>query len=307
MEHGFEYFDSNQRENFIAAMLLLVIEVDRDVRDALCRDFRKCVGLSAAAELRDAGREASLVGESESSRRSDLWLRFDDGVGLIELKSHGAWDPVAVAAQLRDQAGGRLKNIPGKVLGVLLLAPRLLHTASTKNFLSWGTIVRTLRTASPKGELSKRVVTHLETYVERDIGLPEGGHMNVRETARQVAILREFLTSCFVAVGGTAESSRALYTTHGDGEPRREGEWGWYGISVPFKYHGESYRVGVYEYTETPAERSDAKEHAWLEAYQMNGGDLIVELPFDGSLASADLEGLRSRFANAWSASKVLK
>lgn len=299
MNHGFAHFDAHRRENFVAAALLFLLETEPASSKALCTLFLSRAGLPDAP-LSDLGRETSLVSAQGESGRSDLWLRFPDGVLLIEVKSHGAWSADDVAKQLARYREGTLAMLPGKVLGAVLLTPRVLGMRDGTRLITWGEVIRTIRGASPDGLVAARVVAHLERHVERDLGLPEGGRMNVRETARQVAALREFLKSCVRAVDGKLRTNDPFWMTPGDGEPLRNDGWAWRGMSVPFDLEEKEFRIGVYDYVAAPAGCDAATAHAWLEAYRGGKESPVVELAFEGSLALADLDALRQRFVEAW-------
>lgn len=299
MNHGFRHFPSNHLENFVASTLLLLLETDPHSRAALCRRLRSAAGLTPeGAELLDLGREATLTGANGELGYSDLWLRFPEGVLLVELKKPG-WPVAKVRAQLERYRDGTLAKTGEPPIGAVLVAPRVLGGAAPAGFVSWGEVIRGIREAGPEGALAKRVIAHLEKQMERDIGLAEGGRMDVREVARQVASLKSFLRSCALEIGGDPEPD-AIYTTPSDGEPLRRDGWAWHGVSVPFVLGRTRFRVGVYHYAEAPDGEEAALKHAWLEAYQANSDSPLVELPFDGSLAPDDLDRLRTLFRDAW-------
>lgn len=66
-----------------------------------------------------------MLDVSESgSRRSDIWLRFEEGILLLELKTRSNWDPAAVARQVDEQRRSKCRGEP--VQHSVLLAPRRL-------------------------------------------------------------------------------------------------------------------------------------------------------------------------------------
>lgn len=306
MNHGFDHFDRSTDENFVSAMLLLLLETDADARRAVCGLLRsRAPRLAGNDEPIEIGRERPLRGRNGEEGWSDLWLRFADGTLVVEVKTHDRWSVAHIEAQVARYRDGTLGNPAEPVADVVLLAPRVFGGGKPSGFVSWGEVIRVLRDLPAVGPLATRVIAHLERCVERDIGLEKGARMDVRETARQVAAIREFLKSCLLAVGGKPKDQ--LYTTPGNGEPLRKDGWAWHGLSIPFAAGDEAYRVGVYQYAEAPSDRQDALKHPWLEAYRERDDKLVVELPFHGSLAPADLEQLRTDFSREWAASPVVK
>lgn len=301
MNKGFAHFDGCFRENFIAGMLLLLLEMDERFRDRFVRVVRTRAGLPPGERLLELDREKWMKADEDGRRqRGDLWLRFADGVVLVELKTHGRWDRESVAAQVKRQESGEFGGLPAKPLAVVLVGPRAIGLPNRCHFLSWGEVIRELRASGPPSAIGLVVAKHLEDHVERDIGFAEGGMVDIKQTARNVAVLKAFLHSCVLGIDGRLETESALWTTFGDGEPRRGGGWAWYGLSVPFRLRNEQFRVGVYHYAETPTGREDCMAHPWLEMYRMRDDELCVELPFPSTLDPAALDELRESFRKAW-------
>lgn len=299
MNHGFDHFDSSHQENFISAMLLLLMECDEAVRRELCGLFLERAGVTEwEPRLVDLGRERSIRCADGIDRRVDLWLRFPQGILVVEVKTTETWQADYIELQVERYRTGTLRNPESAVGAAVLLVPRALDKAVGTGAVTWGAVVRHLRGLESASPLAERAITHIENLVERDIGIPEGAVMNVRETARHVGALRDFLVSCVRAIDGKPQGS--LWTTPGDGEPLRRDGWAWYGLSIPFSIGDETFRLGVYEYVETPTGLEVALKHPWLEMYRNCDDQNVVELEFDGNLSPGHLDELRKEFVDAW-------
>jgi hypothetical protein len=102
---GFAHFDENHRENFYAAVVLLVMELDEDAKRVIAGLVCDALRITSSLELVAFGREARLhTGDGEDSARVDIWLLFrgEHGLGhaFVEVKTHDRWDPHHVAAQV---------------------------------------------------------------------------------------------------------------------------------------------------------------------------------------------------------------
>jgi hypothetical protein len=305
MSLGFDHFDNSHRENFLSALLLLVMEGDSAAQELLVGLIRARAGVLDLGRLREFGREARFSkDEHDRYQRSDLWLQFDHGTVLVEVKSHGGWDPVSVAEQVRKQSAGSLVRSGETAKGVVLLAPRLLAQASPHTFLGWSDVIAGLRNLKSTSTLTNLVLRHLETHVERPMGFQNQPVADLAAAARTISCLREFLRTCARRVDGVPDS-KELYLTGADGEPNRHDGWAWFGLSVPFKLVNSSYRVGVYTYPETPTGREEAKQGAWLEVYREAEYEPLVEQRFDATaLAPQQLDAACADFVKAWNARK---
>jgi hypothetical protein len=302
MKTGFGHFDASHRENFIAALLLFAMELDEPVQRLVVERVRKQTARVELGAFRGLGREARLpIDEEGAHRRADLWLLFDAGVVLVEVKSHGRWNPESVTAQLKAQAsGGRLVRTGQPIVNAILLAPRAVANHRADHYLSWSDLIRDLRNIESRSAVASAMLRHLEAHVERPIGVVDIDLGELDRAARTVACLHEFLRSCVEAVGGEPRV-REIFLTRGDGEPNRWNGWAWHGVSVPFAKDGRRYRVGIYHYVETPAGQESAIKQPWLEAYEHDEQEPLVahQLPTP-SLTSESLDVARERFVAAW-------
>lgn len=225
--------------------------------------------------------------------------------GFVEVKTHDRWGAEEVAAQVLDQANRpRLARGGDRIAGSVLLAPdrlcaRVREVAPDVPTLSWSTLMERVRARSADSRLTQHVLRHLEAHVERPTGIANRTLSGFQEATTTVACLRQFLVSCVAEIGGGRAGG--LNTTHGDGEPYRWNGWAWFGVSVPFSLQDEKYRLGIYEYVETPPGEEPARDSLWLEAYV---GDNPVPVAFTkfnpATLASKELDAARAAFLEAW-------
>jgi hypothetical protein len=312
MKSGFAHFDDSHRENFCAAVLLLTLEIEDDVRAAIANAVLTALGITAACELVSAGREARLAVEDEEEgyARVDLWLLFRQGAehfyAFIEVKSHERWDARAVADQVTDQAAHRrLVRSAHEIRGSVLLAPARLcervRLARDVPTLSWTTLLNSLRVCARTSRLTQHAVRHLEEHVDRPIGIADRTLSEFQQATTTIACLREFLAACVADIGGAL--TKGLNMTPGDGEPLRWSGWAWHGISVPFTLDGKKHRLGIYNYIETPPGEEASLEMPWLEAYEDSAQDPIAFVPFNPpTLAPSALDAARAQFQSEWRA-----
>ena len=180
MKSGFAHFDGSDRENFIAAVLLLTMELDEAVKAVVIEIVRDALGIEEGRPLLSFGREARLEqSEDGEYARADLWFLFgppsDQVYGFVEIKTHDNWDHARVADQVRDQCKRAVVRNPHPVRGSVLLGPdRLVRDVrgsdATVLTLTWSTLLSRVRTRplSPFAELALR---HIEDNMERPAGL----------------------------------------------------------------------------------------------------------------------------------------
>ena len=156
---AFAHFDASHRENFCAALLLLVMEMEAPLTQAVVALVRSALSLPSTSEVVSMGREARLAeGEpDDGAARVDLWFLFREAgtffYVFVEVKTHANWDARAVADQVSDQARRpRLARTTHPIRGSMLLAPRRLvervrKVAPAVPALTWTTLLASLRAA----------------------------------------------------------------------------------------------------------------------------------------------------------------
>ena len=102
---GFSHFDGSHRENFLASVLLLVMENDDAVMDVVARLVLDKLGIDAACQVTGLSREVRLArSEDGKYARADLCLDFgpstDPFCAFIEVKTHESWDEDLVTSLL---------------------------------------------------------------------------------------------------------------------------------------------------------------------------------------------------------------
>jgi hypothetical protein len=308
---AFAHFDASHRENFCAALLLLVMELEPPAKQAIAATLLATMGLSAACELVGMGREARLVeGDPDDGvARVDLWFLFrDDGAFFyvfVEVKTHLDWDAHHVARQVSDQARRpRLARTTHPIRGSVLLAPwRLVERVRAENAnvltLTWGDLFAALRATENPSPLLRQALRHWEDLVDRPVGIANRPFADFVGLSSTMACLRAFLSGCIVDIGG--KDGHKLNTTPADGEPLRWSGWAWHGFSIPFTVGAQKFRLGIYSYVEAPAGEQSACETPWLEVYEESAQEPLVFLPFaPATLAPPELDALRQRFKAAW-------
>ncbi len=307
--NAFSHFDGAHRENFCASVLLLAVELDPLVREALAARVRSALSIPEATPLVAFGREARLEEtDDDTFARVDLWFLFGElGHAFVEVKTHDRWDAHHVAEQVRDQSSRPgLARGRRTILGSMLLAPQRLCDRvnaldATLPALSWRVLLRELRDLGSPSPLTTHVIRHLEENVDRPTGIADRTLEDFERATTTIACLRQFLLGCITDLGGKARVN-GLYTTTGDGAPLSRDGWAWYGLSVPFTYAGRSCHLGIYKYVEAPPGQEGSRSKLWLEGYGGNDQPL-ASLEFNPkTLAHAELEAFRQRFAADWKA-----
>ncbi len=281
MISGFAHFDGAHRENFAAGLILLCIETSSDFKIAFGRLVRHTVGLPEAGVLIEFGREEALAGPDEKKRRSDLWLRYADGVILVELKTHSNWPLSGVVAQMRDQRTSCIGK--EQVRDAILLAPgSLLRQLSDAEFsrISWHELFDLVDDVEHPGEVVRLARQHWSEHVEKDFGLPASSQMlPLAATTAQTGCLVAFLRAAFLRLDGKVHDDTVWFSSP-DGRPKRVNQWAWIGLAVrgDLPKIGASY-IGVYTYSAGP---TDGILGTFLEAYRIGNNDQpIVSVPFE--------------------------
>jgi len=312
MKSGFSHFDDSGRENFCAAVLLLVMEVDHVVEELLAKLVRGELNIEETRPLLAYGREARLETSNDGGyARVDRCLLFgpttDPVYGFLEVKTHDHWDASHVAHQVRDQAERRVtRSGARRVQGSVLLAPerlcaRVRTVDSLVRFITWPRLFAELRALRSTSPLTDLAIRHLEERMDRPPGLNRPMSLDqFEEATTTIACLREFLVACIEGIGGNIQGE-PMWLTPGDGQPRRGGGWAWHGLSVKFSKDGKKGRVGIYKYAEAPPGEDSARKTLWLEAYL---GDSDVPLAFVNfaptTLSSTELDAVGAAFKAEW-------
>lgn len=303
MNTGFAHFDASSNENFSSALLCLVLEADEAARLAFVRLVCRALNRDPdeLGPLEDIRREERLdPDDGRAYRRADLTLWFRDGLLLIEVKTHNAWDLQHVLDQLAAQRGSQgpvtRRRAP---LGVVLLAPSALASrvcAAKAHAVSWAAVMNALR-ANPNPFVEK-AIKHWETNVERPFGLaqPVGDFMG---SVQVVACLRAFLQACANDID-MRPAYPDLNLTGWDGGTFSGGGWRWHGVSVPTK-GGPDARIGIYRYVEAPPGHEASKDGAWLELYVEDPNVEAHYIQFAPRDLSAEaLDEVRAEFRRSW-------
>jgi hypothetical protein len=286
IDEGFEHFDGNQRETFAAALILLCLDEDPDFRELLENLVRRSISAVEGSALRDWGREASLETESDRRRRCDLWLRFDAGSVLVEIKTHSGWDRASVLSQMADQLAASLNG--NRVVGALLLAPGTLLRdlpGLPAPTLSWQEFLRAAFGIETPTRTLALAREHWSRTVERDFAL-SGPVAPFEQLATQTACLVAFLRSAFLRLGGEPKGD-AVWFSSPDGQPSRRHGWAWIGMAVPGSLpDGSRGYIGIYTYTVAPPGQALG---VFVEAYRLGRDDEpLASIPLPQASVSTD-------------------
>ncbi len=311
MKNGFAHFDGSHRENFCAAVLLLVMEVDPTVASFVARTVLARFGIADELNLLGFGREARLSKtEDDEYARVDLWLLFEARpepfYAFIELKTHDGWDAARVADQVRDQSSRKLAVKAGQIRGSVLLAPdRLCRRVSEIDgmlpVLAWEALVQGLRELRSESALTTHAIRHFEEQMEHPPGIDRPMTLvDFEEATTTVACLKQFLMDCVAELKGGVHGE-PLYMTPGDGRPRSGGGWAWHGFAVPFSLRGQKGRIGLYKYAEAPPLEAETMSSLWLEVFLGDPDRPILSTRFAPLTLSRDcLDEARRELATAW-------
>lgn len=270
MMDGFDYFDGNHRENFCAGLILLCLDEESSFRQRFADLVRKRLDLPTSVQLRDWGREASLITE-QRKLRSDLWLNFDAEFFLIEIKTHSNWDPDAVVQQVLDQSASQVRRQP--IRGAALLAPSsLLRSIRSEQVrkLSWSEVLDLVDTIEQPSRILCLAQAQWRCNVEPDFGLASEALVSsesMQQLASQAGCLKAFLRAALVRLGGHPAFD-ALHTGRPDGQPHRGDGWAWFGVAVSGQLQGFGrVLLGVFTYVECPKDK-ESELGMWLEVYR---------------------------------------
>lgn len=280
MTSGLDHFDGSDRETFAAALILVCIEEDPSFRSLICNLVRHSARMpDAGAALIAWGREEALVVGPAQRRRSDIWLRFEDGVVLVEIKTHSRWIPADVAKQISDQGNASLGG--ERVRHAVLLAPGLLLrrlSAYDIPKLLWLDVLRAADNIEQPSRVVQLARVHWSQNVETDFGLPASTTVMPLDTvAAQAGCLVALLRAAIIRMGGKVKET--VWFSSPDGRPRRQGSWAWIGIAVSGRLPGiGDVYVGVYTYSDGPP---DGALGTFIEAYRAGDDHVpLVSVPF---------------------------
>ncbi len=311
MKNGFAHFDGSHRENFCAAVLLLVMEVDPTVTSFVTRTVLARLGIADEPKLIGFGREARLSKtEDDEYARVDIWLLFEAQpapfYAFVELKTHDAWDAAHVAHQVRDQSSRTLAAKAGQIRGSILLAPdrlcrRVSEIDDTLPVIAWEALLQGLRHLRSESAVTAHAILHFEEQMEHPPGINKPMTLvDFEEATTTVACLKQFLMDCVADLKGSVHGE-PLYMTPGDGRPRSGGGWAWHGFAVPFSLRGQKGRIGIYKYAEAPPLEAEALSSLWLEVFLGDPDRPILSTRFTPRMLSRDcLDEVRSELATAW-------
>ena len=311
MKSGFAHFDSSHRENFCAAVVLLTMEIDAEVKALLADLVLKALEVPGAPPLLGFGREARLDGtETDNYARVDLWLLFGAQTGpfyaFVEVKTHENWDATHVAHQVRDQAGRSVARSARRIHGSVLLAPerlcqRVRDIDDEVPFIAWRHLLREMQALPASSALASHAIRHIEDQMDHPPGIERSmSVLQFEEATTTIACLKQFLMDCIADLKGSVHGE-PLYMTPGDGRPRRGGGWAWHGLAVPFALGGRKGRIGIYKYAEAPPGESEALESLWLEVYLGDGGQPVTFSKFaPTTLGREQLDEIRANLKRDW-------
>ncbi len=303
------HFASSHTENFCAALLLAVMEVEPRVRALVAVEVRRLTGdQDQLGELVSFHREEGVRLDGERGRRGDLWLRYRRGEYVVpvvvEVKTRW-WKPERVVAQVHRYEAGRSARTNEPVHSVVLLAPSSLCAdvkASDKLIpvLTWSSLLSKWRDITNQGEMSRLAIAHLERTVEIPIGLEKTPAISVKDLTCAFGCLREFLHACIGDLGG--RSVRDLALSRPDGEPYSKGDWAWYGMSARFKIKKEKgWLLGIYEHVKHPKDKGSAEYAARPKLEVFKGEQWICAVSFDPvDLRVETLAAKRRELVEAW-------
>jgi hypothetical protein len=303
---GFDHFDGSSRETFAAALVLLCLEEDPSFRAAISKLVRSGAGKSEASALVEWGREEHLDTGTDQKRRCDIWLRFEDGIILVEIKTHSGWNPASVQQQLAVQ---RTSSLGGeRVLDAILLAPGFLLrrlSAAKLPQISWHDFLHAVAAIEHPSQIVRLAEAHWSQNVERDFGLSASVEvMPLQAVAIQTGCLIAFLRAAIVRLGGTARSTDAVWFSSPDGRPGQLQQWAWVGVAVAGKLPGVGdVYAGIYSYSAAPP---GGALGTFVEVYK-KGDDYVplASVPFAPSnLSSETLHSILSELDDAYASSR---
>jgi hypothetical protein len=308
---GFAHFDGSHRENFCAAVLLLIMELDHAVRSFVSRTVLTRLGVTGEPELLGFGREARLSKTEDGDyARVDIWLLFagqaEPFYAFVEVKTHDSWKESGVTEQVRDQSRRKLAVKAGHIRGSVLLAPARLCRRVRKidgdlPFIAWEELVQGLRSLRSESTLNTHAIQHFEEQMEHPPGINKPMTLaEFEQVTTTVACLKQFLMDCVAELKGNVDGD-PLYMTPGDGRPRSGGGWAWHGFAVPFSLGGQRGRIGIYKYSEAPPLEAETMQSLWLEVFLGDPDRPVLSLRFAPTTLSREcLDEARGELARAW-------
>lgn len=305
MTTGLNHFDGSNFETFASALILLCIEEDPSFRTTIGALVRHKAQMPEDGNLLIAwGREEPLVFVGASKkRRSDLWLRFEDGVVLIEVKIHSNWKTPGVVKQMIDQQTSTLGS--EHVHKAILLAPGMLvRRLATYDFpkILWLDFLRVVESIDNPSRIVQLACSHWSQNVENDFGLPTSTNiLPLDGVAAQAGCLVALLRAAIIRMGGKVKD---VWFSSPDGRPHQTQGWVWVSVAVEgqFPSVGNAY-VGIYTYLAGPPE---GELGTFMEIYRAgNDEEPIVSVPFEPrNFSSECLNTIVEEFGVAFEAVK---
>jgi hypothetical protein len=300
----FDHFDHSHEENFCAAVLLLVRELDTEgVGQVLVDKVSEAAGLGAGWKCAVATREVGIVPDDEGhADRTDivLFLRRESErrTVLVEVKVHERWHLEHVVEQLRRQGDDRPLRTGEKVDAAVLLGPTRLvdgvrAQAESNDFaVSWAELLAALESRDSSGsnsELFEQAVQHLRNSTGVAPGADGLHGRDLHDVIQGVGVLEGLLDRCLRGLGG--QKPQKLYT-HVDGKASVSREWTWRAVQRQFELDDKKYWIGVWSYLE-----GSKWKGVQLELYDSSGRRVEgVIIDGDRALTAEYLDQLRAEF-----------
>lgn len=290
----FNHFDRSHTENFCAAVLLFMMDIDPDGFGlGLKRSLLAAVELPEGPwKVVGVTREVNLAPtEAGTVDRADLVVRLQSGANektlLVEVKTHSAWDESAVAAQVRRQGAERTLLDGTAVHQVLLLAPRTLSDSVRRmdnglQALAWEDLVLALQqhlSGLPSTTLRSAAIEHLAAVVGAIPTAESLTGVTVAQSIESAGRLEGLLERCIRDLGG--KNPQKLHIPR-DGRPVTHGNWTYRALQRRFTRAGRAYWIGIYDYV-----KPSPKRGTFLELYSESNGYLTGIKLRDETLHSA--------------------
>ncbi len=300
----FDHFDRSHEENFCAAVLLLVWELDKEgFGQALVDQVSRASDLGVGWQCQRATREIGIIPDEEGrADRTDIVFSLkrasERRTVLVEVKVHERWRLEHVIGQLKRQGDTRPLRTGESVDAVVLLGPtRLVESvrqqANNKEFaISWAEFLTALEVSSATGnqpELCRQAILHLRSAAGVALGADGLRGSDLQGAIQGAGVLEGLLDRCLRGIGGY--KPQKLYT-HVDGKISKSRRWNWRALQRQFELDDQKYWIGVWSYLD-----GSDWEGIQLELYDSSGRRVEgVIIDANQSLTSEYLDKLRAEF-----------